>query len=262
MAHISTDDADRALGHSDALGISEVARAAGVSSRTLRHYAAIGLLQPAWTASNGYRYYERPQLLRLQRILLLRELGLSLDTIAEVLAGQRDAEEALRVHRRWLLAERDRMQLLARTVESTLSALKEGGIMNTDDLFAGFEQNAYEEEAIQRWGKDAVEKANARFARMSPAERRDVAAEVAAINAGLAQCQTLGLAADDDRVQAVIARHYAWIELSWTPTAEAYRGLGQMYVDDPRFRAYYEKAGVSPEYLLNGIELYAERNLG
>jgi len=48
-----------------------------VTSRTLRHYDAVGLLAPAWVADNGRRYYEREQLVRLQQILLLRELGLA-----------------------------------------------------------------------------------------------------------------------------------------------------------------------------------------
>ncbi|HKU31582.1 MAG TPA: MerR family transcriptional regulator, partial [Arthrobacter sp.] len=65
--------------------ISEVAKASKVSSRTLRHYDHMGLLEPAHTGPNGYRFYGQRELLRLQRILLLRELGLGLETIGEVL---------------------------------------------------------------------------------------------------------------------------------------------------------------------------------
>lgn len=73
-----------------------------VTSRTLRHYHDVGLLKPAFVGSNGYRYYEQEQLLRLQRLLLLRELGLGLAAIAEVLNGQRDQVAALRRHEQWL----------------------------------------------------------------------------------------------------------------------------------------------------------------
>jgi MerR family transcriptional regulator, thiopeptide resistance regulator len=52
--------------------IADVARMSNVTARTLRHYDAIGLLPPAWTAAGGRRYYEREQLLRLQQVLLLR----------------------------------------------------------------------------------------------------------------------------------------------------------------------------------------------
>lgn len=70
-----------------AWAISDVARMSKVTSRTLRHDDDIGLLTPAYVGVNGYRCYEQEQLLRLQQILLLRELGLGLDTIAGVLAG-------------------------------------------------------------------------------------------------------------------------------------------------------------------------------
>lgn len=97
--------------------IAELARESGITSRTLRRYGAIGLLRPAWTHSNGWRRYEREQLLRLQRILLLRDLGLSLDGVVKVLAlsEESDALEVLRKHRDWLLAERRRLARLVAT---------------------------------------------------------------------------------------------------------------------------------------------------
>jgi len=52
--------------------IDEVARMSKVTSRTLRHYDDVGLLRPAYVGSNGYRYYEQEQLLRLQQVLLLQ----------------------------------------------------------------------------------------------------------------------------------------------------------------------------------------------
>ncbi|MFI1257366.1 MerR family transcriptional regulator, partial [Streptomyces netropsis] len=64
-----------------AWSIADVARMSGVTSRTLRHYDEIGLLPPAWIGSNGHRYYEEADLLRLQQILLMRELDLGLREI-------------------------------------------------------------------------------------------------------------------------------------------------------------------------------------
>jgi len=100
-----------------AWSIAEVARESGVTARTLRHYDAIGLLVPAWTADNGRRYYEQEQLMRLQQILLLRNLGLGLETVAEVLAQQSDTSTVavLVRHRDWLVQEQDRLGRLVRT---------------------------------------------------------------------------------------------------------------------------------------------------
>lgn len=54
------------------LSIQELATVTGTTSRTLRHYDAIGLLPPTRIAGNSYRRYDQAAVLRLQRILLLR----------------------------------------------------------------------------------------------------------------------------------------------------------------------------------------------
>ncbi|WP_434613637.1 MerR family transcriptional regulator [Arthrobacter sp. A5] len=241
--------------------ISDVARMSRVSSRTLRHYDAIGLLTPARTDPSGHRHYGPAELRRLQRILLLRGLGLALDTIAAVLAGETDELEALRTQHGWLLAERDRMARMAATVDSTINALRRGETMNANELFTGFEENPYEEEAIARWGKDAVGRSNAKYAALSADAKQGMADESAAINADLARYQRAGLAADDDAVQTVVGRHYRWVCFHWTPNAQQYVGLGRMYIDEPRFRAAYETAGVDTQFLLEAITAYAAGNL-
>ena len=64
------------MDHDREWSIQQIAKLAGTTSRTLRHYDEIGLLKPSRVGSNGYRYYDGAALLQLQRILLLRELGL------------------------------------------------------------------------------------------------------------------------------------------------------------------------------------------
>ena len=134
-----------------AWSIAEVARMSGVTSRTLRHYDGIGLLAPAYVGGNGYRYYEVEQLLRLQQILLLRELGLGLSEIADAIGSQPGTVEALRRHHARLLAERDRLGVLARTVARTIAELEGGDpvtqpkINRPENLFEGFDPSAYED---------------------------------------------------------------------------------------------------------------------
>ncbi|MFN2534198.1 MAG: MerR family transcriptional regulator, partial [Pseudonocardiaceae bacterium] len=148
-----------------AWSIAQVARMSKVTSRTLRHYDQIGLLSPAWVGGNGYRYYERQQLVDLQRILIMRELGLGLDAIAEIIHDGRDQVEALRMHHGWLVAERDRFGRLAATVARTIEDLEGGDNMTNKSVahwFDGFDaakQAEYQEEARQRWGAEAVDAA-------------------------------------------------------------------------------------------------------
>src|SRR5690625_4429472 len=76
----------------------EITRHTGTTSRTLRHYDQVGLLPPSRIGANGYRYYDTDALLRLQRILLLRRLGLGLTQIGEVLDARVGEREALLTH--------------------------------------------------------------------------------------------------------------------------------------------------------------------
>ncbi len=218
-----------------------------VTSRTLRHYDEIGLLAPARVGANGYRYYEREQLLRLQQILVMRELGLGLDAIAEIVHRGRDRLEVLAMHERWLLAERDRFQRLADTVSRTIEELRGGENVNArsmDHWFEGFDpatRAELQEEARQRWGAEQVDAAAERV-RDRPdrwwQEQRDEWAEQLTTLVGLIDA---GHEPGDAEVQDVIAGHYRWITAYWTPDRESYTGLGDVYADDPRFRANFDR---------------------
>ncbi len=245
-----------------AWSIAELARASGVTSRTLRHYDAIGLLEPAWTADNGWRYYQREQLLRLQQILLLRNLGLSLDTIGELLAlaSTSAAIDVLGRHRDWLLAEQRRLGRLMHTVESTIENLQKGGDMTPKQMFEGLEDNPYEAEARERWGVDAVDASSQRVQNWSHDQAELARTGYAQVHEGLAPLRAAGVAVTDERVQRLVALHHEVVILFWTPDAEAYRNLGQTYVADERFHEAVASGDRGlVEYLRDAIAVYADR---
>lgn len=244
--------------------INEVARASGVTSRTLRHYHAIGLLEPAWTADGGRRHYEQEQLLRLQRILLLRELGLGLDAIGEILAAQdgADAVDVLRRHRFWLLAERERLDRLVATVEDTMTTLERGETMTANSMFAGFEQNPYEDEARTRWGDHAIDDTTARMRGWSKDQAEQARSGFGSVMTALTTLRADGVPVGDERVQQVIDEHYRWIRLFWTPNREAYHGLADLYVDDERFRQNIGQGDDAlVEYVRDAMKHYAGARL-
>lgn len=137
--------------------IQDLARSAGTTSRTLRHYGDVGLLTPSRVGSNGYRYYDQESLVRLQRILLLRELGLGLPAIAEVLEGQRDTASALRTHLVLLKQERQRLGRQIESVRTTLRKTEGGEQLVAEEVFDGFDHTQYEQEVTERWGREAYE---------------------------------------------------------------------------------------------------------
>ncbi|MEU1228041.1 MerR family transcriptional regulator [Streptomyces sp. NPDC005828] len=242
--------------------IQEIAKKAGTTSRTLRHYGERGLLEPSRIGANGYRYYDQAALVRLQRILLLRELGLSLPAIAEVLAGQRDTSAALRTHLALLEQERERIGRQIASVRTTLRKSERGEELMADEVFDGFDHTRYEEEVTERWGRDAYEKGDRWWRSLTDAQKKAFMDEQAGIAREFGRAAREGLAADSDEVQAIAWRQVAWLSTTTTPSREYLIGLGQMYVDDPRFTANYDKHGEGTAILVrDAMKVYAERNL-
>lgn len=117
--------------------IGEFARLGTVSVRTLRHYDEMGLLRPARVdPGTGYRSYSADQLGQLNRIVALKELGLSLTQVGKLLAGiTLDELRGMLVLRRAQLEQElqaQRSQLLG--VEARLSYIEREGIMPADDI--------------------------------------------------------------------------------------------------------------------------------
>ncbi|HSA53804.1 MAG TPA: MerR family transcriptional regulator, partial [Yinghuangia sp.] len=251
--------------------ITEVARMSGVTSRTLRHDDAIGLLCPASTGPGGVRRYGEGELLRLQRILVLRELGFGLKRIAATLAEGGDELAALRRHHAELVRERDRLSLLARTVARTIAerekaadeASPEGGRMSAPQRwFEGFDAARYEDEARARWGDTVVDASNRQVARLSAEEKQGIQERFEAIVERLAGLLGEGVPADDPRTLGVVAEHYRWVSLFWTPDADAYAGLARLYVDDARFAEVYDRVGDGlAAYLSEAMTTYALTHL-
>ncbi len=247
------------------LDISRVARATGLTSRTLRHFDAIGLLTPAWTTDDGRRYYSEAELRRLQHILVLRELGTPLETIARILDAADDATTValLRDHLAAVESEAERYLTLAETIGRTIRSLEEGTPMTADDLFEGFDTSQYEGEARERWGDDSVNRSNAAWTALGPSGQKAHLAEHTKIAEGVAALALDHVEPADPRVQDLVARHHAWISVFWVPDREAYKALGAMYCDDHRFRATYDKFGDgTAELLRDGIAVWADANLG
>jgi DNA-binding transcriptional MerR regulator len=220
--------------------INEIAKITGLTSRALRHYDAIGLLAPAWTSDSGRRYYTERDLLRLQEILLLRSLGLRLETIAEALTDRGDEERIgmLTQHLSQLKRERGRIDRLIKTVSRTIQNLKESRAMQPDDMFDGLREAPYEPEARKLYGDEAIDQAKERVKRLNKQDREAVTSGRAFqdVHARLAKLKARGLAVDDPSVQDVIARHYEIVSWVWKPNADTYIALGQGYVSDSRFR--------------------------
>ncbi|MEW2010493.1 MerR family transcriptional regulator [Microbacterium sp. HSID17254] len=273
--------------------IQEIARLAGTTSRTLRHYDDIGLLPPSRIAANGYRHYDAAALVRLQRILLLRELGLGLPQIAEVLGpstgsgtqgggsgtqggGSAAEASALETHLALLREEQTRLARQIASVESTITALRGGENLMAENMFDGFDHTQYKQEVEGRWGKKAYADSDRWWRGMSDAERAEWQQRVSDLGRDWIAAAESGIDPASAEAQELARRHVAWLTgIPGTPAAalrqgpdadaKAYViGLGEMYVADPRFGANYATSAggtQGAEFVRDALRIYAEASL-
>jgi DNA-binding transcriptional MerR regulator len=246
--------------------VKQVSTLSGVSVRTLHFYDEIDLLKPAYVQANGYRYYEEPQLLRLQQILFYRELDVPLAEIQRLMGADDDGRlDALKAHRDLLRARVSRMSTLMATVDKTIAHLEGRSPMASEELFEGFDpaqQARYEDEVRERWGATALDESKRRTAQFTKEDWARVKGDADVQGEAWKAVLDKGLAPDDPEVQAVVQQHFDWINRFYTPTREIYIGLGEMYRDDARFRAFYDKYDARlADFLPQAMRVYAERHL-
>ncbi len=247
--------------------IQELADLAGISSRTLRYYDKIGLLKPGRIHSNGYRVYGGAEVDLLQQILLYREMDVPLEEISKILhAPNFDRKVALQNHLRALSDHRDRLNLLIETVQKTISAEKGGILMKDHAKFEGMKKNMIEEnekkygkETRAHFGDKVVNESNAKLMGLTQKQFEDHETLTTLLN------QTLVRALEEGDPGSPLAQkacelHKQWLGSFWSEySKEAHLGLVQMYVDDSRFKAYYDAiAPGTAEFLLEAMKRYCQ----
>ena len=227
-----------------AFTVGELSRLTGVTVRALHHYDEIGLVVPSQRTAAGYRLYDEDDVRRLQQVLVLRELAVPLDAIAQAIdGGTRD--EVLRRQREALVTRRAQLDAMLASVDATLTK----GTTMTDEtvqsMFAGFDPKQYEVEAERRWGQtDAYKESARRTKRYGKPEWERIRAEADAIYTRLAAQMRDGAPVDSAPVQLIVAEHRAHIDRWFYACGkELHKGLGEMYVADPRFTANLDAKG-------------------
>ncbi|MDQ0857273.1 MerR family transcriptional regulator [Bacillus sp. V2I10] len=238
--------------------VKEVADLVGISVRTLHHYDEIGLLTPDKVTDSGYRLYSNENLETLQQILFFKELGFPLKKIKEVISSPSfDREEALRLHRKMLLEKRNRLDQMIATVEKTIKHAKGEIEMSQKEKFEGFDfsQNPYEQEARERWGDEAVDKANAKAAGMTI----EMQENFNNLYRKLADLRYDSPSSEES--QAAIGEWYVMLNEFGDYSLDAFKGLGQMYVDDERFTKNIDKFGEGlAAYMRDAMAIYADNH--
>ncbi len=249
--------------------VQKLGKLAGISTRTLRYYDEIGLLKPARVNSSGYRIYGKQEVARLQQILFYRELGMNLESIRDVIMSPSfDSALALKEHREQLLHKREQLNALIANVEKTIAETEGRIIMTDQEKFEGFKQRLIDENE-EKYGRDVREKYGAERVEQSNKVFKNMTQEQyeAFEKLGVEVLQTLKDAfatgdAGSELAQKAVDLHRQWLTFAWgTYSKEAHAGVAQMYVDDERFTAYYDKEqpGLA-KFLRDAVLVYTGMN--
>jgi DNA-binding transcriptional MerR regulator len=246
-----------------AMKVKEVADLVGISVRTLHYYDEIGLLTPEETTESGYRLYSDENLETLQQILFFKELGFPLKKIKEIINSPSfDRHDALVLQRKMLLEKRKRLDKMIATIEKTIQHMKGEIQMTNKEKFEGFDfsHNPYEQEARELWGDEAVDKANAKLGNMTKEEQEAMSKEMNSIYQKLASLRNGS--PESDEAQAAIKEWYDFLNNNFgNYSLEAFKGLGQMYVDDVRFTKNIDQFGEGlAKFMRDAMAVFADKN--
>ncbi len=249
--------------------IQKLAGLAKISTRTLRYYDEIGLLKPLRTSSSGYRIYGEKEIARLQQILFYRELGLPLEKIGEIVTSDSfDEGKALQEHRRNLEERKKQIEELLINVERSIEDFEGRTKMKDKQRFEGFKKNLVDEndrkygaEVREKYGDEVFEKSNAKVMGMTEADY-EKAQKLASDIISTLHSAMEGGDPSSELAQKAASLHKEWLTMYWDKySPEAHAGLAQMYVDDERFKAYYdnEKPGTA-EFLRDAVLVFTGMN--
>ena len=238
---------------------------AGVSTRTLRYYDEIGILKPARINSSGYRIYGQQEVDRLQQIMFYKALGVSLENIKAFISGPEfDELKALQSHYDKLLEKRNELDRLINNVTKTIMSKERGFMMKDEDKFEGFmkkeiesNENKYGKESRSKYGDETINRSNAKLSRMSKADHD----KVTRLSEEVLESLEAAFKSGDPSGplgQKAAQVHGEWLSFYWdTYTREAHASLVEMYVDDERFMAYYDKINPGMTvFLRDAVKIY------
>ena len=231
--------------------IRQLAQMAKITTRTLRYYDEIGLLSPHHYTESGYRIYTEDEVDKLQHILFYRELDVPLETIRQLLLSPGfDSVSVLTSHLRELVSRREHLELLIKNVTKTIQKEKGEYHMTNKEKFEGFKkemiqknEDMYGEEIRSKYGNDSVETNNTKFMNLTEEQYKTMEQLGETILSKLEEAVSNSLSPNSTAGKEIVLLHKEWLSYTWPSyTPEAHRGLAAMYVSDPRFTAYYDRA--------------------
>ncbi len=230
--------------------IQQLSRLSGVTTRALRWYDKIGLLKPSRRTEGGYRRYGPAEVDRLQDVLYYRALGVELAQVKAILDDPSfDRLAVLRGHLAALKEEQGRIQRLIHSVQETILTQERNEIMSDERKFEAFKRQALEEygrtfeaESREKYGDIEVDEMITRIKGVT----RERYAEWERLGKEILEKLSAAVAAGADPAgeagKEIAALHRRWLTVTGNEyDVQRHRSLAELYVQDERFTAYYDR---------------------
>lgn len=237
--------------------VGEVAALLGISVRTLHYWQECGLVTPAARSWSEYRLYSSDDVARLQRVLIYRATGMSLNQIRQVLDSNVSPVEHLRRQRNLLVKKQGELSAMLNALDQLLEDAMTENKLSIEQIASILDEPGfadYAQEAEENWGKtDDWAIAQRNQAAMSSADWQNVKARTEELEGRLANAMSSGVAPGSDLANSLAEEHRALLSVHFPVTHAKHVILARGYVADERFRAYYDKRGAGLAVWLKAI---------
>ncbi|MGX7109451.1 MerR family transcriptional regulator [Facklamia miroungae] len=237
--------------------IKKASEISGVSVRMLHYYDEIGLLSPQ-KSENGYRYYTEAEMACLQVILFYKYLGFSLKQI-KFLMTKDDIEILNHLKKQLILMkkENENRLTLIETLQKTIDYEERKITMSTKEKFRGFvyqDHQKYKEMAIDKYGKDVVEKSMEK----QKGKEQELTEKFNQIFALFAENKVKGLkTTSKENIELSQRLHDLICQYSFDCSFEVFSSIGYGYKENPEFKTNIDRFGMgTAEYACDAIQKY------
>jgi len=229
------------------LKVGALAKRTGLTIRTLHHYDEIGLLSPSGRSASGYRLYSDEDVRRLERIVLLRGLGMPLESIASATQGDGHALiDLLQRHANAVDAKIDEFRKTRSKLAETIAQLRNHQPRSTDDALAlieavaAFDRYFTDEQRqtlrarAESLGRERIDEASLQWARLIADVRREMDA---------------GTSPDDQRVVALAREWQSLLDEFTNGRFDIARSAGRMMRSEPAAQRRMSGMGLTSQVM-------------
>lgn len=237
--------------------IKEISDIAGVSKRTLRYYDEIDLLNPVSYTESNYRIYNESSLDILQQILIFKSLDIDLSTIRKIInASDFNIIDTLYSNYEAIGKKKERLDNIQQLIKTTITSYEREITMTNDERFSALKEQSitdnddkYGDEIRNKYGDAIVEDSYTKMRKMTKYQIKQADDFAEAIKLKLKEIVDVYPVSSIEAMK-LCEMHQKWITLYWPVyQKDAHMQLVEMYLEDERFSAYYEK-------IIKGATLY------